>query len=115
MVNLSKNTIGFIQTYTDNETKGVVVSAVKDFAAPIAIGFVSGGASLVYDVATMGYDIVQAIRNTEVSQEDIVKYLCEQDVVDQIRDIYTTSVRKQLINHIKTSNKLLYKKIEKEL
>ena len=63
----------------------------------------------------MGYDIVQAIRNTEVSQEDMAKYLCEQDVVDQIRDIYTTSVRKQLINYIKTSNKLLYKKIEKEL
>lgn len=115
MVNLSKNTIGFIQTYTDNEAKGVAVSAVKDFAVPIAIGFVSGGASLVYDVATMGYDIVQAIRNTEVSQEDMAKYLCEQDVVDQIRDIYTTSVRKQLINYIKTSNKLLYKKIEKEL
>lgn len=115
IVNLSKNTIGFIQTYTDNEAKGVAVSAVKDFAVPIAIGFVSGGASLVYDVATMGYDIVQAIRNTEVSQEDMAKYLCEQDVVDQIRDIYTTSVRKQLINHIKTSNKLLYKKIEKEL
>ena len=115
VVNLSKNTIGFIQTYTDNEAKGVAVSAVKDFAVPIAIGFVSGGASLVYDVATMGYDIVQAIRNTEVSQEDMAKYLCEQDVVDQIRDIYTTSVRKQLINYIKTSNKLLYKKIEKEL
>lgn len=110
MVNLSKNTIGYIQTYTDNETKGVVVSAVKDFAAPIAIGFVSGGASLVYDVATMGYDIVQAIRNTEVSQEDIVKYLCEQDVVDQIRDIYTTSVRKQLINHIKTQINYCIKK-----
>ena len=61
MVNLSKNTIGFIQTYTDNETKGVVVSAVKDFAAPIAIGFVSGGYSLVYDVATMGYDIYRQI------------------------------------------------------
>ena len=115
MVNLSKSTIGFIQTYTDNEAKGVAVSAVKDFAVPIAIGFVSGGASLVYDVATMGYDIVQAIRNTEVSQEDMAKYLCEQDVVDQVMDIYTTSVRKQLINHIKTSNKLLYKKIEKEL
>ena len=114
-VNLSKNTIGFIQTYTDNEAKEVVNSAVNDYAASIALGFVSGGASLAYDIATMGYDIVQTIRNTEVSQEDMARYLCEQDVIDQIKVIYTTSVRKQLIHHIKTSNKLLYKKIEKEL
>lgn len=114
-VKLSKNTIGFIQTYTDNEAIEVINSAVDDFAASIALGFVSGGASLAYDIATMGYDIVQAIRNTEVSQEDMARYLCEQDVVDQIKVICTTSVRKQLIHHIKTSNKLLYKKIEKEL
>lgn len=114
-VKLSKNTIGFIQTYTDNEAIEVINSAIDDFAASIALGFVSGGASLAYDIATMGYDIVQAIRNTEVSQEDMARYLCEQDVVDQIKVICTTSVRKQLIHHIKTSNKLLYKKIEKEL
>ena len=109
------NKAGFIQTYTDNEAIDVINSAIDDFAASIALGFVSGGASLAYDIATMGYDIVQAIRNTEVSQEDMARYLCEQDVVDQIKVICTTSVRKQLIHHIKTSNKLLYKKIEKEL
>lgn len=115
VVNLSQNTIGFIQTYTDKENVGVIYSAVKDYAVPIAIGFVSGGASLVYDAATMGYDIVQSIRNTELSQEDIAKFLCEQDVVDHTINIYVESVRKQLIQHIKNSNKLLYNKIEKEL
>lgn len=58
-VKLSKNTIGFIQTYTDNEAIDVINSAIDDFAASIALGFVSGGASLAYDIATMGYDIPQ--------------------------------------------------------
>ena len=115
IVNLSRNTIGFIQTYTDKEKVGVVYSAVRDYAVPIAIGFASGGASLIYDAATMGYDIVQAIKNTELSQEDMAKFLCEQDVAEQTKRIYIESVRRQLVQHIKESNKLLYEQIDKEL
>ena len=70
-VNLSKNTVDFIQTYTDNETKEMIVSAVDDYATSIATGFVSGGASLIYDIADIGYGILQAFQNNEMSQEAV--------------------------------------------
>jgi hypothetical protein len=114
-MSLSNNTISFIQDYTSNEKWDIVFSGIRDYATPIVIAYFSGGASLIYDAATMTYDINEAINNTEISPEEIIKCLCEEDVAKQTIEFYKLNIRQQLIDHIKKSNNLLYKKIEKEL
>lgn len=117
-VNLNKQTITFIKDYTRDEKFDMAFFAIRDFAVPMVIGAATGGlgyATYVYDAATLTYDVAQAFNSNEISKDDMVKFMCEDDVAQQINNHYMLCVRKQLINHVKLSNKKLCDQVLKDL
>ena len=102
----------------DFVTDEICTEAIKDYAVPLALGVVSGGASTIYDIGNTAYDvskIVEEVKNAKIDDDEMVKYVCQHDLAYQIRNFYLVHWTKQIHEYIDKSNNKLKQHIIENL
>ena len=106
-IGLSQSTLAHVSKYTQKQKDEICTEAIKDYAVPLALGAVSGGASTLYDIGNTAYDvtkIVEEVKNAKIDDDEMVKYVCQHDLAYQIRNFYLVHWTKQIHEYIDKSN-----------
>ena len=109
-IGLSQSTLAHVSNYTQKQKDEIYTEAIKDYAVPLALGAVSGGASSLYDLGNTAYDIttiVEEVKNAKIDDDEMVKYVCQHDLAYQIRNFYLVHWTKQIHEYIDKSNNAL--------
>lgn len=85
---------------------------IKDYAAPVVIGALTGGVgSVIYEIGNTSYDVYdlyQEIENEEVEPEEQLLSVCVEEINDEIKKQYFQAVQHAVMNGIENSNQVLY-------
>lgn len=114
-VGLSQSTLSYVKKYTNKQKEEIITEAIKDYAVPLVIGTISGGLSTIYDIGSTVYDINQImdeLKDMKISDDDMVKYICEHDLSYQIKYFYLNKWFEQVFEQITKSNQQLYNYIK---
>lgn len=117
-IGLSKSTLKHVQQYTKKQSDEITTEIIKDWIAPVAIAYVSGGLGTLYDIGTFAYDIkitIDDIKAEEIDPDDMVGYVCSHDLSYQIDNYYLNKCLEKVNILIEESNKKLIDKISKSL
>lgn len=117
-IGLSQSTLAHVSSYTQKQKDEICTEAIKDYAVPLALGVVSGGASTLYDIGNTAYDvskIVEEVKNAKIDDDEMVKYVCQHDLAYQIRNFYLVHWTKQIHEYIDKSNNELKQHIIENL
>ena len=117
-IGLSQSTLAHVSNYTQKQKDEICTEAIKDYAVPLALGFVSGGDSTLYDVGSTAYDVskmVEEVKNAKIDDDEMVKYVCQHDLAYQIRNFYLVHWTKQIHEYIDKSNNELKQHIIENL
>ena len=109
-IGLSQSTLAHVSSYTQKQKDEICIEAIKDYAVPLALGAVSGGAYSLYDLGNTTYDIttvVEEVKNAKIDDDEMVKYVCQHDLAYQIRNFYLVHWTKQIHEYIDKSNNAL--------
>ncbi len=107
-----------VRDYTKKEKSELWYSAFRDFIVPVALSYVSGGVSLLYDLGTLavdGFQIYEDIKNEKLDAETILTYeACDMIFSKAVEDYmhqYEVITKESVDNYYFS----LYKTIEENL
>lgn len=115
---LAKKCVKQVKQFTESEKSSITSDVLKDWVAPIVLGAVSGGASVVYDAATFAYDMkvtLDDIKSQKVEPEDQLKYICMENIGFQVREAYLKFYTERVLKNIDANTESLYEQIKKNL
>lgn len=115
---LAKKCVKQVKQFTESEKNDITSDVLKDWVAPIVLGAVSGGASVVYDVATFAYDMkvtLDDIKSQKIEPEDQLKYICMENIGFQVREAYLKYYTERVLKNIDANTESLYEKIKNNL
>lgn len=115
---LAKKCVKQVKQFTESEKSDITSDVLKDWVAPIVLGAVSGGASVVYDVATFAYDMkvtLDDIKSQKIEPEDQLKYICMENIGFQVREAYLKYYTERVLKNIDDNTESLYEQIKKNL
>lgn len=116
---ISDEVINYVQEFTSKEKREMTNEALKDWIAPVAIGLLTGGTgAAIYELGSMGYDIkvtVDDIKNQKMESNDMLMYICEDDIYNQIKDEYLSTYTDNILKEIENINQRTYYLIDHAL
>lgn len=116
---ISDNVINHVKDFTFNEKQGMTKDIIKDWIAPIIIGTIATPAAVtLYEMAVTGYDIkvtIDDIKEQKVDENDILMYICEDDIYNQIEEKYLNKHKELVLKKIKEINQQTYNLIDLSL
>ena len=108
-----------VKDFTFNEKQGMTKDIIKDWIAPIIIGTIATPAAVtLYEMAVTGYDIkvtIDDIKEQKVDENDILMYICEDDIYNQIEEKYLNKHKELVLKKIKEINQQTYNLIDLSL
>ncbi len=111
-INISSDILGQVNEFTKGEKMAMTTELIKDYAAPVVIGALTGGVgSVIYEIGNTSYDVYdlyQEIENEEVEPEEQLLSVCVEEINDEIKKQYFQAVQHAVMNRIENSNQVLY-------
>lgn len=111
-INISSDVLGQVNDFTTGEKMAMTTELIKDYAAPLAIGALTGGVgSVIYEIGNTSYDVYdlyQDIENEQIEPEEQLLSVCVEEINDKIKKQYFQAVQNAVIERIENSNQVLY-------
>lgn len=109
---ISDNIVNYVKEFTSKEKEEMTSDAIKDWLAPVAIGLLTGGTgAALYEISSTGYDIkvtIDDIKEQKMDSNDMLMYICEDDIHNQIKDSFLNEHIQDVLNQIKEINQRTY-------
>lgn len=109
---ISDDIVNYVKEFTSKEKKEMTNDAIKDWIAPVAIGLLTGGTgAALYEIGSTGYDVkvtIDDIKEQKMDSNDMLMYICEDDIHNQIKEKYLNEHIQQVLNKIIDINQRTY-------
>ncbi|MCL1617199.1 hypothetical protein M3090_12450 [Bacteroides sp. ET71] len=111
-INISTNILNQVDSFTSGEKIAMTTELIKDYAAPIAVGIVTGGVgAILYEIGNTTYDvytIYKDIENQVVEPEELLLSVCVEEMSHNIGTAYLQKMKQDVLSRIDSSNKVLF-------
>lgn len=111
-IKLSSNILNQVDAFTSGEKMTMTTELIKDYAAPIAVGLVTGGVgSVLYEVGNTAYDVYGIWKDIEdqvVEPEEQLLSVCVEEMSHNIRTVYMEKMEQEVLSRIDSSNEVLF-------
>lgn len=111
-INVSSDILKDVNNYTSGEKKTMTKEFIKDYAAPIVVGAVTGGVgSVIYEMGNYSYDIYDVynnIKNKTVSPEEQLIASCVEKVCSDVEKKYFEDIKQMVFKAIDDNNRVIF-------
>ena len=111
-IEVSSNILNQVDVFTSGERMTMTTELIKDYAAPIAVGLVTGGVgSVLYEIGNTAYDVYgiwKDIENQVVEPEEQLLSVCVEEMSNNIGIAYMKKVEQEILSRIDSSNEVLF-------
>lgn len=111
-INISSDVLDQVDDFTTGEKMSMTTELIKDYAAPVAIGVLTGGVgSVIYEIGNTSYDmydLYQDIEDEKIGPEEQLLSVCVEEINDKIEEQYFQTVQNAVLDRIESSNQILY-------